>query len=302
MAPEQLRGKGVTPATDIFAVSLVMWEALTGEEAFATESEADLVFSMLQSPAQPPSSLRADVPPILDDIILQGLNKEPAERFISAKAMATALESAVPPVARSAVGRWVQECAHDDLKRKAWHVACVESDFSQTGVPTPASGRPPVPTPVPTPPSMPAPSMPPPPSGPRDTPTSASSPALALAHTTPPPFTAPAVSPRRRRAVVFTAGSALVAGAAVLVGVATSPSNRGSDTSAAFSGTAARAAAASPVATPPVEPAPVAVQPVVAAPTETPAASASAPPPKRAKPNKSRPTKDERGDRIYRRE
>src|SRR5262245_45708589 len=158
MAPEQLRGKQVTPATDIFAVSLVLWEALTGEEAFTTESEADLVYKMLESQAQPPSTLRTEIPPLLDDVILQGLNKEPAERFISAKAMATALESAVPAVARSAVGKWVQECAHDDLKRKAWHLACVESDFSQAGgPPTPASGRPPLPTPVPTPPSTPAP-------------------------------------------------------------------------------------------------------------------------------------------------
>src|SRR5437660_964190 len=83
------------PATDIFAVSLVLWEALTGEDAFAYESEADLVYNMLESDAQPPSTLRPDIPRVLDDIILQGLNKEPAQRFITAKAMATALESAI---------------------------------------------------------------------------------------------------------------------------------------------------------------------------------------------------------------
>src|SRR5258705_3673106 len=116
MAPEQLRGKQVTPATDIFAVSLVLWEALTGEEAFPSESEADVVYKMLESRAQPPSTLRADIPPILDDIILQGLNKEPAERFISARAMAAALESAVPPLPRKAVGQWVHGVAEGDLQ------------------------------------------------------------------------------------------------------------------------------------------------------------------------------------------
>jgi eukaryotic-like serine/threonine-protein kinase len=295
MAPEQLRGKQVTPASDIFSVSLVLWEALTGEEAFATESEADLVHRMLESKAQPPSTLRPEIPPILDDIILQGLNKEPAERFISAKAMATALESAVPAVSRSAVGKWVQECAQDDLKRKAWHLACVESDFSQGGaLTTPASGRPPLVTPITTPPPSSAPTR-------RDTPISASSPALALAHTTPPSAAASPASPTRRRAVVFVAGAALVAGAAILVGVATSTSNR-SEGGPSFPVPAAPVAQDTPRAAP-VEAAVAAPEPATSAAPQAPVASASASPrDKRPKPAKPRPAKEERGDRIYRRE
>jgi serine/threonine protein kinase len=300
MAPEQLRGKQVTPATDIFAVSLVLWEALTGEEAFATESEADLVYSMLESQAQPPSTLRPEIPPILDDIILQGLNKEPAQRFISAKAMATALESAVPPVARSAVGKWVQECAEDDLKRKAWHVACVESDFSHGGaLPTAASARPPVSTPMSTPASPPTPGDTPA-STRRDTPASGSSPALALTHPTPPGvMTVP--SRRRRRAVLATAGGALALGAALIVAVGTSSSNRGSEGSASLP-VMAPAPVETSRARAPIEPAAPAVEPASTAQGESPVASASASASKRAKPSKPKPTKDERGDRIYRRE
>jgi serine/threonine-protein kinase len=297
MAPEQLRGKAVTPATDIFAVSLVLWEALTGEEAFACQSEADLVFSMLETQAQPPSKLRPDIPRGLDDVILQGLNKEPPERFISAKAMAAALESVVPPVSRSAVGKWVAECAREDIKRKAWHVACVESDFTQaTVLPLPSSE----PTPVSS--SR----LPPPPSR-QDTPVSGSSPALALAHTPPPPAEPLPISRRRKYAVVAGAAGAVVLGVGLLALAARFP---GRASSIAVNSPATPAA--SPIDLPAAAPATAAAATAEPAPSfaehappglaDSPAASASAGPSKHAKSTKSRPAKDDRGDRIYRRE
>jgi serine/threonine-protein kinase len=298
MAPEQLRGKEVTPATDIFAVSLVLWEALTGEEAFPSESQADFVYKRLELPAAPPSSIRTDIPPLLDDIILQGLSKVPAERFISAKAMAAALETAVPPVPRSAIGRWVRECAQDDIKRKAWHLACVESDFTHASAPN----HTPVREPLPTPPSPPAPSSPTPVTR-RDTPVSASSPAIALAHTKPPVASARPPSRGRRRAVVFVAGSALVFGSAALVAVAMSSSNHGADATSAFTVSEPLRPSEPVRSAPTAEPASIVAAPAPTARAESPAASASASPPtKRAKPTKARPSKEERGDRIYSRE
>jgi serine/threonine-protein kinase len=291
MSPEQLRGKPLTPATDIFAVSLVLWEALTGEDAFSYESEADLVYNMLETQAQPPSSLRPDIPPVLDDIILQGLNKEPAERFISAKAMANALESAIPSVSRSAVGKWVHECARDDLKRKAWHVACVESDFSHgSGALTPVrSERASTP--------------------PRDTPVSASSPALALP-SMPSPELYPMPPPRSKRSVIIgaLATAAFVGGVALMVRTA-APPNPETKGSPSFPVSAATGAEPRPVEAPTAPPAqPERVAPVVATPAETagtaraPAATASASSGARAKPPKTRPAKEDPGDRIYRRE
>jgi serine/threonine-protein kinase len=280
MAPEQLRGKPLSPATDIFALGLMLWEALTGEDAFPYESEADLVHNMLHTDAAPPSTLRPDIPRVLDDIILQALNKEPAQRFISAKAMASALESAIPSVPRSAVGKWVVECARDDLKRKAWHVACVESDFSHAGGVTPARSE--------------RASSPP-----RDTPVSGSSPALALP-STPIPQLYPMPPARSKRNVIISAlaTAAFVGGVALMVRTAAPPAGdaKGSPSFPA----SARTAALEPQ---PVEPTPTAAEPAAAATARAPAASASASSGARAKSApKTRPTKEDPGDRIYRRE
>jgi len=288
MAPEQLRGKQLTPATDIFAVALVLWEALTGEDAFSYESEADLVYNMLETQAQPPSSLRPDIPAILDDILLQGLAKEPAQRFISAKAMANALEAAIPSVPRSAVGKWVVECAGDDVKRKAWHVACVESDFSHAGGAL-------------TPPRSELASRPP-----RDTPVSASSPALALP-SVPSAELYPMQPPRSKRSVIIAAlaTAAFVGGVALMVRTAAPPSSetKGSPSFPVSAAPAPERPVEATPATPTVEhPTPIVTNEPASAATRAPVASASASSGARGKPPKTRTTKDEPGDRIYRRE
>jgi serine/threonine-protein kinase len=54
MSPEQITGRGVTHATDIFAASTVLWEALTGERLFRGENEGAIMNSVLTLPIEPP--------------------------------------------------------------------------------------------------------------------------------------------------------------------------------------------------------------------------------------------------------
>jgi serine/threonine-protein kinase len=128
MAPEQLRGQGnVTRAADIYAASIVFWEALTGERLFKGDNDAEVMYQVLHGRADPPSRVRPDVPRAIDEIVMRGLRPEPGDRFATAQAMAVALEGAVPLVGRSTVAAWVHENAGDAIQRRKERLAFVES-------------------------------------------------------------------------------------------------------------------------------------------------------------------------------
>ncbi len=123
MAPEQLRGKP-RPASDQYALGIIVYEWLCGERPFGgTATEI-----AMQHFLEPPPSLREKVPavsPDVEQVVLTALAKDPAARFASVQAFATALQAAagvqpmdlrsartsgvsvagaVPPAAASAVG------------------------------------------------------------------------------------------------------------------------------------------------------------------------------------------------------
>ncbi|HEX6127477.1 MAG TPA: protein kinase [Candidatus Limnocylindria bacterium] len=94
MSPEQLRGDQLTPASDLFAVGVLLYECLTGRVPFPGGSPDEVAAAHRRGPVAPPSELAAGVVPLLDDAVLQALRTEPPRRFESAAAMARALESA----------------------------------------------------------------------------------------------------------------------------------------------------------------------------------------------------------------
>ena len=100
MAPEQLHGAPLTPASDLFAAGCIFYELLAGKPAFEGNSVAQILNSVLNGnpPALsgPPPTERADA------TIRRALQKQPAERFASAAEMdaaISALGSAEPGVA-----------------------------------------------------------------------------------------------------------------------------------------------------------------------------------------------------------
>ncbi len=96
MSPEQLRGDALTPASDLFAVGVVLYEALTGELPFRGSNPDEMLAAHRGGPPARPSQLRPEVAPRLDDAILQALEPAPEQRFRSASAMRRAIESAQP--------------------------------------------------------------------------------------------------------------------------------------------------------------------------------------------------------------
>jgi serine/threonine-protein kinase len=143
MAPEQVSGE-VGRASDIYSASVVLWEALTGRRLFAGTNEGHVVKLVLENRVPPPSEIVSDLPSVLDALTLRGLSRDPADRFATAQEMALALEDALPPVAPSRIGAWVQATAPKTLDDRRERVAAIEShssmDVARVGDPSPALG------------------------------------------------------------------------------------------------------------------------------------------------------------------
>jgi Tol biopolymer transport system component len=88
MAPEQLEGKDADARTDIFTFGAVMYEMLTGRKAFAGKSQASLISSIMTASPQP----MPPVPPGLERIVRRCLEKDPEERWQSARDLSQELK------------------------------------------------------------------------------------------------------------------------------------------------------------------------------------------------------------------
>jgi len=92
MAPEQIRGEAADHRADIFAVGTVLYEMVSGQRAFHGDSPADTMSAVLRE--QPPDlMLRTGTPPAVARIVRRCLEKDPAERFQSARDVRFALEA-----------------------------------------------------------------------------------------------------------------------------------------------------------------------------------------------------------------
>ncbi|HET7105578.1 MAG TPA: serine/threonine-protein kinase [Candidatus Acidoferrum sp.] len=93
MPPEQVRGEAADARSDLYSFGISLYELLTGKLPFQGDSQYSLMTAQLNQVPAPPISLRADVPPALNEIILMAMSKEPADRFQSADAFCNALKS-----------------------------------------------------------------------------------------------------------------------------------------------------------------------------------------------------------------
>jgi serine/threonine protein kinase len=91
MSPEQARGsRDLDQGTDLWSLAIIAFECLTGQQPFAGKTIGDLVVQICTEPPCLPSRL-SDVPCGFDAWFLKGVSKSPAERFGSAREMATTL-------------------------------------------------------------------------------------------------------------------------------------------------------------------------------------------------------------------
>jgi eukaryotic-like serine/threonine-protein kinase len=83
MSPEQLRMERLSHQTDIYSLGITMFRLLTGRMPYEAGSHVALTYAILHSPPERPSTFRADLPPLLDEIVMKAIAKNPAERYPS---------------------------------------------------------------------------------------------------------------------------------------------------------------------------------------------------------------------------
>jgi hypothetical protein len=93
MSPEQVRGQGADPRSDIFAFGAILYEMLSGTRAFRGATAADTMSAILKEEPPDLSATNRDIHPGLDRIVRHCLEKNPEERFQSARDLAFDLEA-----------------------------------------------------------------------------------------------------------------------------------------------------------------------------------------------------------------
>ena len=127
MPREQLLGHPVTRQADIYALGVVLWEALTGRSMHdPNEEPGRLVVRIL---AERPPPLRAIMPELgegVEQVAMRALSPLARDRFATAEEMAEALEEALPPASPREVASQLSRLASEHLERQAELVSDAE--------------------------------------------------------------------------------------------------------------------------------------------------------------------------------
>jgi serine/threonine protein kinase len=140
MAPEQLERHEVTKLTDLYAMAVVLWEALAGRRLFEAETEGQLVRKVMQGTTDAPSTARPDIPQAVDAVVLRALAKTPADRYQTARQLAGAIEGAVPIARAPEIAELVLSVAKKTLDARARRISSMIASGVTGGIaPAPPS-------------------------------------------------------------------------------------------------------------------------------------------------------------------
>ena len=111
MSPEQVRGETIDARSDLYAFGIVLYEMATGQRPFREKLTATLINAILERVPPPPRQVNASVSPSLENIILKCLEKDPDDRYQSARELGIDLRrlvsgTTVPAVVQVNTTRW----------------------------------------------------------------------------------------------------------------------------------------------------------------------------------------------------
>ena len=105
MSPEQIRGRTVDGRSDLFSLGVVLYQALTGAEAFPGENPTTVLYRILEEEPVPIPERNPSVPAVLGPVMQRVLAKDPDQRYPTARDFADALRQALGPEEATAFTR-----------------------------------------------------------------------------------------------------------------------------------------------------------------------------------------------------
>lgn len=108
MSPEQIRSEHVDRRADVYSLGCLLFECLTGEVPFPSDSEVAVLYAHLESPPPRASDRGVQLPPAIDDVIACALAKSPAARHAGALELAAATAAALRGASRRRAARVVR--------------------------------------------------------------------------------------------------------------------------------------------------------------------------------------------------
>jgi beta-lactam-binding protein with PASTA domain/tRNA A-37 threonylcarbamoyl transferase component Bud32 len=94
LSPEQAQGHAVTPASDLYSIGVMLYELLAGKLPFEGDSAVAVALKHLSEPPPPIHTLRPDVSPAIESVVMAALAKDPEQRWQSADDFSAALGAA----------------------------------------------------------------------------------------------------------------------------------------------------------------------------------------------------------------
>jgi serine/threonine protein kinase len=146
MAPEQASGEPSDQRTDVYATAACLYEFLTGAPPYIGNNFMQVVSRVLTTPLMPPTMRAPDnVPPVVEEVMLKALAKDPDERYQTMAEFEAAIDALHPdlqPQIGSGAGRGAPARSVEDVSTPSFLKA-------QTVVPFRKSGRRAIPSPPP---------------------------------------------------------------------------------------------------------------------------------------------------------
>jgi eukaryotic-like serine/threonine-protein kinase len=111
LSPEQAQGHGVTAASDLYSIGVIMYEMLAGRVPFEGDSAVSIALKHLSEPPQRLAAVRPDINPALEAAVMKALAKQPQQRYANADEFIAALEAARSAIASGTNGGGGQDTA-----------------------------------------------------------------------------------------------------------------------------------------------------------------------------------------------
>lgn len=92
MSPEQIKGEKVDRRSDIYSLGILLYELITGQVPFDSDSDYAIIKAQIEEPPAPLSTFFQDIPPRIESVLLRALAKAPTDRFQSVGEMAEVLK------------------------------------------------------------------------------------------------------------------------------------------------------------------------------------------------------------------